>query len=380
MVDAAADFPFPELEDRTPLQRARLPNARRLAAEGRNGALRRMRAEADASRSLLAEACGLESATARDLRWGPFGAAAAGLDLSPEAFRLLCQFVSFDGDDRGGQSPVRPAGLEEQERLLEDMREAVRVTSGKKVSFHSLSPGRFVMQMGDGSVQWPRSHVSYEHGRFLSRLPPPLKSMLLAAEACLEAHPVNAVRVDLGEAPINGLWCWSGGTSVPSPDPPPFRQALVSPDPLVKGLARVWNLPFLPMRDPYALDQPDAAFDVSALMKLLEACDELLCWIPAPFSTRGYEGPEEKVRRLDSVDYYVTGPMLAVLEELAPARMLLLAAGVRHRGRPEKGPAPFVLWGDGVESDDISTWSEMESPTGSLATPKFTKLLEVLRT
>jgi 2,3-bisphosphoglycerate-independent phosphoglycerate mutase len=103
-------------------------------------------------------------------------------------------------------------------------------------------------------------------------------------------------------------------------------------------------------------------------------------WIPAPFSSTRYEGVEEKVRRLDAVDYYITGPIRDVLRKRGDGRLLLLAAGLRHRGRPEKGSGPFVLWGEGVEPDRVEAWNESAAMEGALGTPKFPALLNILRT
>jgi len=378
MVDAAADFPFPELEDRTPLQVARMPHARRLAGEGCNGVLKRTRSEADASRALLAEACGLRPADAADLRWGPVAAASLGVGPEPDRMYVLCRFVSHDSEEEL-QSPVTPSGVGEQNGLLSDMERWIAERCGESARLHSLSPGRFVLDVAAEGMTWPRMPVGYDHLRTLKRLPPRIRDMVRAAEEGLAGHSVNAVRLDLGEPPINGMWCWSGGTVVPPPGELDFPQALVSSDPLVEGMARCWGRTFLSMDDPYGLDRPDAAFDMAGMIRMLEAHEEVVVWLPAPFSTRKYEGAAEKVRRLDAVDYYVTGPLRALLEEWRPCRLLLTAAGVRHRGRPEKGPAPCVLWGDGVASDDVTSWSETDSPGGSLATPKFSKLLELLR-
>ncbi|MDF3130316.1 hypothetical protein P0Y35_13995 [Kiritimatiellaeota bacterium B1221] len=378
LVDAAADLPYPELQDQTPMQQARLPFARELASEGRCGALKRLRPEADASRALLAEFCGVPEAVARDLRWGPMAAASLGLPVSADRVYILAGFVSID--EHQVQMPVHPSSLEEQQHLLEDLQKGLSETDGRAVELHSLSLGRFVimLQAGEGEV-WPRTVVQYGRKSFLKRLPARLTRLLQKAEATLKGHPVNTVRLDLGEAPVDGLWCWSGGANVVTPDVQPFRQALVTQDPLAEGMAKMWKRTLLQMENPYNLSRPDAGFDVFQMMQILENHDEVVIWVPAPFSSRKFEGSSEKVRRLDAVDYYVSGPVKAILEEMQPSRLLLLAAGVRHRGRPERGAAPFVLWGEGIASDSCQDWTEIECTQGSLGSPKVKKLLEIFR-
>ncbi len=104
-----------------------------------------------------------------------------------------------------------------------------------------------------------------------------------------------------------------------------------------------------------------------------------MVWVHAPFSAGRFEGPEEKVRRLDAVDYYVTGPLRAILLKHRPSRMCLIAAGLRHRGLPEKGRAPFVLWGEGVSTDTVKAWNESDALAGALGCPKLTRLLDLFR-
>lgn len=377
LVDAAADLPFPELQDQTPLERARLPHARNLASEGSVGCLRRLRPEADASRALLAELCGLSSEQARSLRWGPMAAVALGLPLDGERLYLLGEFISVD--EQNQQGPVAPSSPEEQEQVLRDLEKALSEVDRREVRLHGLTRGHFVMELSGGRSSYPVSRVEFEHSGFLKRVPVRLRKLLEAAEACLAAHPVNQIRLDLGEAPLDGFWCWSGGREVPIPDSPPFSQVLMSPERLVAGMAAQWNRTFMPMPDPYGLNQPDAGFDVENMLRLLEKHDEVVIWIPAPFSGTRFEGPEEKVRRLDAIDYYITGPVQAILEEMDSSRLLLLAAGVRHRGRPERGAAPFVLWGEGVSADPRTAWTETDGLEGSLGSPSFHNLLELFR-
>jgi len=375
LVDAAADFPFPELGDQTPLAHAKLPYASEIAQAGSCGNLKLRRVEADASRSLLAEACGLDSRSARELRWGPVAASSMGLHRDASLFRSLCHFLHVDGD--GEQTPHTPSSQEEHLQLVRDLQAGLSDVDGLRLI--PMQPGRFVLELPGAGIRPMKVQVGYDREGAQAKLPPKLRDVIRRAEVLLEDHPVNLVRQDLGEPILNSLWCWSGGISTPVAPTPSFRQALVSPDPLVKGLAEIWRLPFLEMEDPFLLDRPDAAFDVFQILKLLEEVDELLVWVPAPFASNKYEGPEEKVRRLAAVDYYVTGPLWAIAREQVSCRMLLASAGLRHRGRPEKGVAPFALWGEGVQADPVQAWSEVDAQAGSLGSPKFQRLLELFR-
>lgn len=384
MVESAADFPFPELRDQTPLETVRSPNARALATEGCGGTLRFSASDSSHAMTFLTEACGFLRPEAKHVRWGPLAARALGWAPDSSRFRALGHFVTLTGGEFTG--PAFPDSDAEQETLLREIQDRLCVELQMDCRLAPFGNGRFVLDMPrmepaiEASLT-PTELAGKSEAKLLRRLPPELVRVIETAGGLLENHPVNQVRLDLGQNPMNGVWFWSGGNlsgvgRTESPD----ERALLSPDPLALSLGKALGIPCLRMEDPYTRREVDAAFDVSAFLDLVERCEEVVVWIPAPFSRGHVEGPEEKVRRLDAVDYYVTGPVRAVLEDRGPGRVLLLSAGVRHRGRPEKGRAPFVLWGEGIEADPTVAWSEREGLRGSLGTPKFSTLLDLIRT
>jgi len=378
IVDAAADFPCEELRDQTPLDVARSPNSRALAEEGKAGVLRLTAHDSSHAMSRLCEVCGFDSKSAAEIRWGPLAARAAGLDPDSSRFRALGHFITVHEDCVGG--PGFPDSVAEQEELLSLLCRELGV------NFLSFGNGRFVFDMPRFEGGLPASLTPTDlTGKSISKAskgwPEALSSLLQRAEALLGRHPVNYVRVDLGQNPLNGIWLWSGGTlSGVSQSSGIPGQAMMSCEPLALGLGQALGLPTMGMDSPYSLDRVDAAFDVADFLKLLERNEEIVVWVPAPFARGPNEGPEEKVRRLDAIDYYITGPIRAILGQRDDSRLLLLSAGIRHRGLPEKGRAPFVLWGEGVAPDAATAWSEREGLLGSLGTPKFSTLLNLLRT
>lgn len=383
MLESAADFPFPELRDQTPMETARAPHARAFAKEGVSGTLKFSAAESSHAMSFLCEACGLSRAQARRVRWGPLAAGSLGWPPDSSRFRALGHFVTCAEDEITG--PAFPDSAAEQDALLEEIQARLCAELGGEYRLAAFGKGRFVLDGPLGGVDMgasltPTELAGKSVARLHRRLPGELSRVLALAGEILETHAVNQVRLDLGQNPLNGVWLWSGGSlsGVSRSDVAPGR-CLLSPDPLALSLGGALGLPCLAMDNPYTRKDVDAAFDVGAFLDLFGRCGEAVVWIPSPFSRDEVEGPEEKVRRLDAVDYYVTGPARAVLDDRGPGRALLLSAGVRHRGRPEKGRAPFVLWGEGIEADSTLAWTEREGLDGSLGTPKFSTLLDLLR-
>jgi 2,3-bisphosphoglycerate-independent phosphoglycerate mutase len=384
LVDAAGDFPYAELRDQTPLDVARSPNARALAEAGQCGALKLTAQNSSHAMAMLTEACGYPAKSARSIHWGPLAARAAGGHPDSSRFRALAHFVTqLDGEVTGVVFPHSDA---EQAELLAKLEQTLSASLGSEIRCISFGKGRFILDVprfeGVPTIKFTPKDLP---GKSLDKLtrswPEILRKAVMLGSEVLGDHPINGIRLDLGENPINGLWLWSGGSLSGVSQSEGLRdQAMMSCEPLALGLADALGLPSLTMESPYGLDRIDAAFDVGEFIKLLRRADEVVVWVPAPFARGPHEGPEEKVRRLDAIDYYITGPIRAVLETEMPGRMLLQAAGIRHHGRPEKGRAPFVLWGEGLPADGAKAWSEREGLRGDLGSPKFSTLLERLRT
>jgi 2,3-bisphosphoglycerate-independent phosphoglycerate mutase len=304
------------------------------------------------------------------------GVLAHGGEWSEGRVAYLAHFIHIDSE--GVQHPVSPASQEEQKGLLQDLESDVRKQlPGTDPAFLGLSRGRFVMTFSASSRRLSAPPVVYHHSGLLRRLDPVLRSILEQVRKTLNEHSVNELRRDLGEMPVSGVWCWSGGHRLPAPPVRSTGCALLSPDPFIKGLAVHGQVPFLSLPDPYHASGP--SFPTREVKELLRTHDELLIWIPAPFASEDFQEAQEKVRRMVEMDYRLLGPIRSLLQEEERARLLLAAAGVRHRGRPERGLAPCLLWGTGVSPDPVSEWTEAAGMEGRLGMIRWSSLLETLR-
>ena len=354
---------------------ARMSEATRFAEEGQVGRLRIKDTGPDASRALLAETLGYPSRTAKHLRWGPLGFLAKGEPWQAGRVAYLAHFIHLDVD--GNHHPVSPSTEEEQAQLLVDLEKELQESLPEAdARFLGLSPGRFVISMARVGNWLSASPVTYQYTGFLQRVDPVLRAVLEHLRFQLEFHPINELRLDLGEAPISSAWCWSGGHRIP--EAPALQQtcSLFSPDPFVRGLAAHSGIPFHGMGDPYLEGDP---LPLELLQNELREQEEVIIWIPAPFASERFQEPQEKVRRLDQMDYRLLSPIRKVLQEEDRVRFLLAAAGVRHRGRPERGSAPFVLWEPGSPTDTGFRWTEADGLEGSLGAPKWGAILETFR-
>ncbi|MBI4343695.1 MAG: hypothetical protein HY601_02650 [Candidatus Omnitrophica bacterium] len=164
-----------------------------------------------------------------------------------------------------------------------------------------------------------------------------LVSLLEQAGAVLEGHPVNRVRVDLGENPANLCWLW-GGTNGGGPAAPaarPISAAALSNDFLVRGLTRSTGLPCHPgLR----------SLDERAFTQLLDAILKTAAKHDLVYAHVVVERPEpvDRLCAMERWDQQVLQPLSEQLAALGPHRLLCIIDGA-----PQE-PLAWVAIGTGV--------------------------------
>jgi 2,3-bisphosphoglycerate-independent phosphoglycerate mutase len=198
-----------------------------------------------------------------------------------------------------------------------------------------------------------------------------LASFAERAAACLRDHPVNEVRVDLGENPANGIWPWSGGafpTAWASPGPGRTRAAMLTDRPFARGVARLCGMETLQLGDPWTAEAGACSVPLRGLVATLRRCDELVVYVGAPGECGWFGGVSDKVRALGRLDQNVLAPLKLVLDAYRPYRLCLVALrpAASAAGRPAEGALPWVAAGEGIEADTVEHWDEAACAEGAL--------------
>jgi len=151
-------------------------------------------------------------------------AASANIQLAPGDIAWCCDFVT----QRDGMIIDPTAGhitTKESEVLVQALDEqmgsdAQRWEVGRD-SHHVLVVGDGSLAEGDGRAPLasPELLISQAWQRHLpdGLVGDTLRAIIEEASELLEEHPVNRVRVDLGENPANLLWLWGGAPVEPHP-------------------------------------------------------------------------------------------------------------------------------------------------------------------
>ena len=222
--DGAADEPQFDLNDRTPLQAARLPNIDRIAQTGvvglTNNVPQPLTPASDVATLSLFGYDPLEFYTGR----APLEAAALGVRLGPDDWAIRCSLVTIaDGrmrDYTAGHIP-REQGRElvaTLNQLLGGVQpDGATLEFHAGVSYRNLlvdrpgpSPAPF---SGETRTQPPHDIPDQPVAGHLPTGPGSdlLRDLMERSKSIFAAHPVNLTRVQSGDKPATQIWLWGQG-------------------------------------------------------------------------------------------------------------------------------------------------------------------------
>lgn len=361
--EGAAGAPCDDLEGATPLEIARSVRASRLAARGMAGMLRWPTGDsAQRAENKLGLLLGLDPAEARLLRRGPVEAFGTAIDPSRWTYAYRGNFITTD---RELIRENRVEGLSVDETgvlaaaLLADGQPAL-------TAIEVTAPGQLSVMFNhlEGKVDpgsFPEAGMETDDGS-----PATDRLVLMKKSAGLfAAHPVNDVRVDLGENPASMVWLWGGGAPTALGRPfigAPLRAAMVSHSALARGMARLCGMKHVELGDPWSGDARPPLIDCDELAALIAEHDLTVIYVEAPHDGGHFGTAIEKVKSLDRLDIHVLGRVLDALDLVTEGRTMLVAT-------PPDGHllarTPFVCAGPQVEANRVTRWQESTDTAGA---------------
>jgi 2,3-bisphosphoglycerate-independent phosphoglycerate mutase len=178
-----------------------------------------------------------------------------------------------------------------------------------------------------------------------------LRALIERSSAVLDAHPVNRVRVDLGENPANMVWLWGAGAAEP---PRPFAErtglsgSVISNSFLLRGFARSLGLGW--REGPASFEEPPLQRLWESLGPALEQQDWLYVHVKV---TSG--DPVQRLCAMERLDQLLLKPLTERLPRLGPWRLLAAVDDRTLRA------VPFIAIGTGLP----------RQPAASLAADAF---------
>jgi len=327
--DGAADEPLAELDGRTPLEVAAMPNLAAMAARGEVGRAATIPAGFPPGSDVgNLSILGYDPARYHTGR-APIEAAAMGLRLRPDqvAYRANLVTVGADGtmvDFAGGHPSSEAAG--------EVIAALDRELGGDGVVFHAGVQYRHILvtprSWADASCTPPHDLTGRPASWPTGPAAPRLQSLMDASREVVGRFGLDATQV----------WLWGQGAQ---PEIPSFTSTyglsaqLVSAVDLVRGLGALTGI------QPVTVEGATGWYDTNYEAKR-DACLESL----AAGTEAGHAGDlAAKIEALENWDRRILGPLVEGLAALAPWRLLLLpdhATPVATRTHTSD-PVPYVL-------------------------------------
>jgi len=381
--DGMADLPLSELQGRTPLQAAHIPNMDMIAREGRNGLARTVpKGLPPGSDVANLSIMGYEPSRYYTGR-APLEAAAMGVSLGEDEIAFRCNFVTVEDGLMKDYSAGHISSEEGSELIgsLKPLIPAQRLYAG--VSYRNL----LVLKAGEDALCTPPHDITDQSiAEWMPRGQDAkmLIELMEAARPILADHPVNIRRVAEGKRPANMIWLWGQGRA---PAMPTFHDkfgisgAMISAVDLLKGIGVYAGLDDVTVQGATGTIDTNYEGKVWAALEALQRLDFVYLHIEAPDEASHAGDLQQKIRAIELFDKRIVGPLIDGLRRSGQEwRVLLLpdhATPVSIKTH-SCDPVPFAIMGKGIGSDPVERFSEEEAKRGGYGLVEASELLEMM--
>ncbi len=389
IMDGAAGLPLADRGGQTCLELARTPNLDKLAAAGFAGLARTVPPGMEPS-----SACACMSVMGYNPQIYYKGratieAVSMGIDVGAGEVVFRCNLVAL----KDGNMHDYSAGhitTEEARRIIESLNESLG--SQDIIFFPGVSYRHILKIRGREDTLQARCTPPHDiPGKPVSGYLPQgagsdlLLDLMKRSEAVLKDHSVNKERLARGESPATSIWLFWGSGRVP--DMPAFQKeyglkaALTSGVDLLKGLAQMASMTVLDING--VTDGLDNNFtgQVDGALEALASHDLAVIHVEAPDEAGHGGSSREKIEAIERIDADIVGRLLKWGK--LPLRVLVMPdhpTPVAVRTHTAEA-VPFLLWGEGIERNGVTRFTEAESrKTGVLYEEGYkimSKLVEI---
>lgn len=327
--DGAADEPLEELDGKTPLEAAEIPNIDTIVESGRLGTVRTVpkgfTPGSDVATMSLLGYDVREHYTGR----APIEAVARNIELQPDDVVFRCNFINVINGEMADFTSGHIRTRESEQVIL-----ALNEALGREgVVFHTGVSYRNLMVIKDPlaleAVCMPPHEIPSEpvadylpKGKGGKRI----REIMAQAEQIVAEHDVNKVREDLGEVPATGIWLWGQGVV---PIMPRFRQrfgvrgAVIAAVDLIRGLGKLLGWPVIDVPGATGYIDTDYAAKGQYAVDAIEEYDLVAVHIEAPDEAGHMGDADAKVESLERIDDCIVGPLLEKLQTFDRWRILV---------------------------------------------------------
>jgi 2,3-bisphosphoglycerate-independent phosphoglycerate mutase len=386
-----ADYPVPELGNRTPLQVSHKPNMDAIAAQGRNGLIKNVPDDMHpGSETAILSLLGYDPhiyCTGR----GPLEAPARGIKLAKNDAAFRCNIIT-EKDGKIADYSAGHISTDEAKKLIQCVKE-VFAKPGEIEFYPGLDYRHFlILRNVPDSRQIECTPPHDAIGEKILGVLPKAKSknveqttsslveMILKSKAILDSHPVNVARVKVGKNPGNMIWPWGGG---PKPSMPSFKEkyglkaAVISAVDLVKGIGKYAGMKVISVPGATGLANTNYEGKADAALKALETNDLVFVHVEAPDEAGHLKDAKLKVKTIEDLDSRLLGRILKRLKEPCAVAVLPDHPTPILVGTHTREPVPFAIKIPGIHPDRVEQFDEDSAKNGGYGLVTMESLLSL---
>jgi 2,3-bisphosphoglycerate-independent phosphoglycerate mutase len=390
--DGMADYPIPELGNKTPLQAAYKPNMDSIAAKGRSGLIKTVPDElSPGSDAAICSVLGYDPRRYCTGR-GPLEAPSRGIKLQENDTAYRCNLIT----ENDGVIVDYSAGhitSDESSKLIAAVKEAFEKPN--EIEFYSgLDYRHFLILRNfpnpelvlctpphdaigvDVSAVLPKAKSA--EAEKTARL---LRDLINGSKEILRSHPVNIAREKAGKRPANLIWPWGGGKK---PSMPTLKEkfglkgAVISAVDLVKGIGTYAGMEIINVSGATGLYNTNYEGKADAALKALEDNDLVFVHVEAPDEAGHVRDYALKVKTIEDLDKRLLGRLLEGLKEPYAIAILPDHPTPIKTGTHSRDPVPFAIQSPFLKPDGVKKFDEFSARNGAFGLVENDFLISIL--
>jgi 2,3-bisphosphoglycerate-independent phosphoglycerate mutase len=390
--DGMADYPLPELGNKTPLQVAYKPNIDSITAKGRSGLIKTVPDECTpGSDTAICSVLGYDPRIYCPGR-GPLEAPARGIKLSENDSAYRCNIIT-EKDNEILDYSAGHITTAEAAQLIDTVREAFG--KPRKIEFYAGLDYRHFLILRDFPnpelIECTPPHDAA--GLKISQILPKAKSaevekeakmlreLILGSRDVLRAHPVNIAREKAGKRPGNLIWPWGGGKK-PSmqtlKEKYDLRSAVVAAVDLVKGIGSYAGMEIINVPGATGLADTNYEGKADAVLKAFEHNDLVFVHVEAPDEAGHVKDYKLKVKTIEDLDKRLLGRILKGMNEPFAVAILPDHPTPIKIGTHSRDPVPFSIASPSLKPDGVKSFDEFSVQKGEFGLVKDDYLISLL--
>lgn len=381
MIDGLADRRYQRLNQKSPIEAARVLAMNKIAGEGRMGVVQTIPDDMPCESLVAAMTIlGLDPLMYY-ANQAAFEAVALDIELKPDTWPCCCDFVSIFGntlmDPRAGQIRTEEASLLLKELAKQFQHQGIEFYSVKNYHHLAVITGKDLTHLKTTPPHQLINKPMKEHYPV-----GPHSDLFIQwmeqSQAILQNHEVNQVRRDLHENPADRIWLWGQGKLPPLPkfeDIYHLRAGVITADLGIQGLALATGMEVIDVPGITGTWETNYSNKKDYAISALQRLDLVMIHVNALVEASRYFELNHKVRVLEHIDNYLIGPILSELEGdyrlmLVSGHSVSVSDKMGHHTR-----VPFAIYGTNIPGGIGMAFSEENAEKVDLVVPNGSELL-----